>query len=177
MTGQEAFDERFGFKVRGEFRVRGWFELPLTAAALILLVVGGFFIFRRMADPYFALGASFGAVPFVLAAWALLCWWLVRIAHTGVTCRYEGDDQEFRITDQHGHTETLYYSDISGVDFRPIRYINRRLRGYVVTVRTKYRSLRYQFIATGHQRINAPEDTPFFVLEQRMPNAENKTEH
>lgn len=166
MNGREAFEERFGFKAKGEFRVRGRFELPLTVTALFFIPYGEFFIVYTMANPWFAFGGSFGALPFAMALWALLCWWIVRIAHIGVICRYEGDDNEFRITDQHKHTEIFYYPDVTSVEYQPIMYINKKIRGYKVTIHTKYRSVSYQFIASGKQPIRGPEDTPFFVLEQ-----------
>lgn len=166
MNGREAFEERFGFKAKGTFRVRGWFEIPLTAVGIISIPVGEFMIFRTMADPNFAFGGSFGALPFVMAAWALFCWWIVRIAHIGVTCYYEGNNEEFRITDQNKHTEIFYYQDITEVNYVPIKYINKRIRGFMVTIHTKYRKMTYQYIATGKQRVNDPEDTPFFLLEQ-----------
>ena len=120
MTGQQSFEERFGFMARGQFRCIGWFEKPLTVLGLLLLLVGGVLITVLFANPYFAFGGSFGALPFVLAAWFILCWWIVRIAHTGVTCRYEANDSEFRITDNRQHTEIFYYPDIMGVDYKPI---------------------------------------------------------
>lgn len=166
MTGQQSFEERFGFKARGQFRCTGWFEKPLTVLGLLLLLVGGVLITVLFANPYFALGGSFGALPFVLAAWFILCWWIVRIAHTGVTCRYEANDSEFRITDNRQHTEIFYYPDIMGVDYKPITYLTKRQRGYIVTIRTRYRSVEYRCIASGNQRIISPEDTPFFLLEQ-----------
>ena len=96
----------------------------------------------------------------------MLCWWLVRIAHSGVTCRYEGDDNEFRITDNHKHTEIFYYPDVTGIEYKPLKYLNKRQRGYTVTIKTKYRVVKYQYIANGRQHVNSPADTPFFLLEQ-----------
>lgn len=166
MTGRQAFEERFGFRVKGEFRVRGLFEIPLTGAGLLLMVLGTILLVVKMADPMFAFGGTFGALPFAIAIWVMLCWWVVRIAHSGVTCRYEGDDDEFRITDNRKHTEIFYYPDVTGIEYKPLRYLNKRQRGYIVTIHTKYRAVKYEYIATGRQRVNSPEDTPFFLLEQ-----------
>ncbi len=167
MNGREAFNERFGFKVKGEFHCQGWFEIPLTIVGLALIPGGGIPIFRFLADPSTAFGGSFASVPLALAAWALFCWWIVRIAHIGVVFRYEGDDNEFRITDNKKHTEIFYYPDVVKIDYKPITYVNKKLRGYKVTVHTKYRSVTYRYIAYGHQRINTPQDTPFFELQRQ----------
>lgn len=174
MTGREAFEERFGFRAKGEFRVRAWFEIPLTIAGIASLIIGEFIIITTMRDPYFAFGGSFGALPFVGAAWVIFCWWIVRIAHIGSVCRFTGDDNEFRITDPNGHVEIFYYPDITGIDYTPIRYITKKLRGYKVTINTKYRSVVYQYIAYGKQRILSPNDTPFYVLEQHCGLVKNE---
>lgn len=166
MNGREAFEERFGFRAKGEFRVRALFEIPLTIAALVLMAGGSAVLIIVMANPLTALGGTFGALPFAVALWIMICWWVVRIAHSGVTFRYEGDDREFRITDSRNHTEIFYYPDVTGVDYKPIKYINKKQRGYAVTIRTKYRAVKYEYIASGRQRVNSPEDTPFFLLEQ-----------
>lgn len=173
MTGREAFEERFGFRAKGEFRVRGLFEIPLTIVALLLMVGGSAVLIIVMANPETAFGGTFGALPFAVAIWVMLCWWLVRIAHSGVTCRYEGDDKEFRITDNRKHTEIFYYPDVTGVDYKPIKYLNKRQRGYIVTIHTKYRAVKYEYIASGRQRVNSPEDTPFFLLEQHCGLKQN----
>lgn len=165
MTGREAFEERFGFKARGEFRVRGWFEVPLTMVGLIMLVIGPPAILNKMADPDFAFGGTFAAVPLALLIWAVFWWWIVRIAHSGVTCRYEADEKEFRITDNKHHTVVFYYTDIVGVDYAPIKYLNRLQRGFKVTVRTKYRNVTYCYIVTKAKFELDPESTPFFILE------------
>lgn len=166
MTGRQAFEERFGFRARGEFRVCGIFEIPLTIMALLMMAGGSVVLIVVMANPETAFGGTFGALPFAIVIWVMLCWWLVRIAHSGVTCRYEGDDNEFRITDNHKHTEIFYYPDVTGIEYKPLRYLNKRQRGYTVTIKTKYRAVKYQYIANGRQRVNSPADTPFFLLEQ-----------
>ncbi|MBP0983592.1 MAG: hypothetical protein J6A19_07690 [Oscillospiraceae bacterium] len=48
MTGQEAFEERFGFKARGEFRCDGWFKIPITAIGLGILLPGAILIFKAI---------------------------------------------------------------------------------------------------------------------------------
>lgn len=166
MGGAQAFDERFGFRVKGTFRVRGYFEIPLTIVAALLYVVLGGIIVLWMAQPATAFGGTFPAVPLFIAVWTIFCWWLVRIAHSGVTCSYEGNDDEFCITDFRHHTEIFYYPDVEEVEYKPMKYLNDRLRGYYVTIRTKYRTVSYEFIALGRQPLRSPEDTPFYELER-----------
>lgn len=167
MTGEQSFEERFGFKAKGEFRCKGWFEIPLTVFGLAIIVPGGLAIFQFLADPFKTFGGGLPAVPFALAVWALFCWWIVRIAHTGVTYRYDADEKEYRITDPKRNVVTFYYADIVSVDYKPLYYIHRKLRGYRVTINTKYRAFSYNYIFSNRKVHTKPEDTPFFIIEQR----------
>lgn len=169
MTGREAFEERFGFKARGEFRVRGWFEVPLTMVGLIMLVIGPPAILNKMADPDFAFGGTFAAVPLALLIWAVFWWWIVRIAHSGVTCRYEADEKEFRITSvgKKPKREVLYYTDVTAVEYKPLHHLNRRLRGYRVTITTKYRKIVYDYVFGRKKLFTEPKDTPFRIIEEQ----------
>lgn len=63
MTGRQAFEERFGFRARGEFRVCGIFEIPLTVMALLLMAGGSVALIVVMANPETAFGGTFGALP------------------------------------------------------------------------------------------------------------------
>ena len=165
MNMESFVEERFGFRARGEFRCRGWFEVPLTALALAILLPGAFGIFSFLY--YNTMGGGFTAIPLFIAVWGVFCWWLVRIAHTGVTYRYEADDKEFRIYEPKNHTEILYYNDVTAVNYDPLFYLNTKLRGYKVTITTKYRTLTYSYIFNGNRLYKKPEGTPFFILEER----------
>lgn len=167
MTGQEAFEERFGFKAKGEFRCIAWFEIPLTVVGLAILVPIGIIIFRFLVDPYTTFGGGLTAVPVALAVWAIFCWWIVRIGHTGVTYRYEADDKEFRIFEPGNRSEVFYYSDVMSADYQPIYYLNRKIRGYKVTITTRYRTKTYKYIFSNNKLNKDPEGSPFFILEQR----------
>lgn len=158
-------EERFGFRAKGEYRCKGWFELPLTVLALVILLPGALGIFNFLY--YRTMGGGFAAIPLLIAVWGMLCWWLVRIAHSGVTYRYEADDKEFRIYEPKNHTEILYYNDVTGVKYDPLYYLNGKIRGYKVTISTKYRALSYNYIFNGHKLFTNPEGTPFFIIEER----------
>ena len=165
MNGQQYVEERFGFKAKGEFRCKGWFEVPLTVVGLALVIPGALGIFDFLFNHTF--GGGRPAIPFVIVAWAMFCWWIVRIAHTGVTYRYEADDKEFRIYEPKGHTEILYYPDITSVGYDPMYYLNGKVRGYVVTITTKYRILTYSYIFSGNRLYKTPEGSPFYIIEER----------
>lgn len=176
MTGQEAFEERFGFKARGEFRCDGWFKIPITAIGLGILLPGAILIFKFLADPYTTFGGGLTVVPLALAVWGIFCWWIVRIAHTGVTYRYEADEKEFRIINPDKHSDVFYYPDVVSVDYKPIYYINRKIRGYRVTITTKYLSKKYDYIFSDNRLIKTPQGSPFFILEQRSGLADGYVE-
>ena len=172
MTGQEAFEERFGFKARGEFRCTGWFEIPMTILGIILAIPGLFFVLFLF--NYQLLG-FLGILVFV-PVWAILCWWLIRIGHIGVTYHYEADEKEFRIINPDKHSDVFYYPDVVSVDYKPIYYINRKIRGYRVTVTTKYLSKKYDYIFSDNRLIKTPQGSPFFILEQRSGLADGYVE-
>lgn len=176
MTGQEAFEERFGFKARGEFRCRAFFEIPLTVIGLGILIPVSVLIIKFLTDPYTTFGGGLTAVPLALAVWGIFCWWIVRIAHTGVTYRYEADEKEFRIITPDKHSDVFYYPDVVSVDYKPIYYINRKIRGYRVTVTTKYLSKKYDYIFSDNRLIKTPQGSPFFILEQRSGLADGYVE-
>lgn len=162
MTGEQDFEERFGFKARGEFRCQGWFEIPVTILGL-LMIIPGYFVAKYLMS--YALLGVLGLLVFI-PVWGIIMWWIVRVGHTGVTYRYEADDNEFRITAPK-NTETLYYKDIAAVNYKPKYFLNRKIRGYKVTISTRYRSLVYKYIFPGGKVNQSPENTPFFILEKR----------
>ena len=168
MTGEQSFEERFGFRARGEFRCRVWYEIPLTILGLVMFVAGilaAIVVFSRIPGVDIITGAM--AMAVIVPVWGLVCWWFVWTGQTGAAYSYDADEKEFRITDPKKHTETLYYSDIIRVDYKPVRFINLRIRGYKVTVTTKYRILTYDFLFSGDRSGISAENTPFYILERR----------
>ena len=99
--------------------------------------------------------------------WAGICVFIIGAIHTGVTYKYFADDNEFKITDNHKHTEYLFYSDIVSVEYSPIKLFSRIPRGFHVTITTEYRTIEYDYLFFGHFRSTSPEDTPFYLLEKR----------
>lgn len=167
MTGEQANEERFGFKARGQFRCISPYEKPMTILILAIGLVVEILVIIWMANPATALGGTFGALPFAAALIAMAIWWFVRIAHLGRVYLYEADENEFRIIRPDKSVDTYYYTDMDGIDYKPIHYVNRKHRGFAVTVRTKYRATKYNYIFSTNKLFRSEGDTPFRILERR----------
>lgn len=167
MTGNQAFEQRFGFRAKGEFRCSFPFEAPLAAVAAAILVWGEIYFLLN----YQVLAFSWKnliAPLIVMIVWGFFWLWMVRIAYSGMTCRYEADDKEFRINKPFNKLDIFYYADIESVKYKPIKYlVGGRLRGYRVKVNTRYREYNYKYIFSRNKLKTAPEDSPFHIIEER----------
>lgn len=167
MNGEQANEERFGFKAKGQFRCISPFEKGMTVASLVLGLLVEVVVVLWMANPNTAYGGTFGAVPFAIAIIAGITWWFVRIAHSGRTYYYEADDSEFRIIRPNKSVDTYYYTDMDSIDYKPIHYINGKHRGYLVTVRTKYCETKYSYIFSKNKLFKSESGTPFSILARK----------
>ena len=165
MTGEQAFEQRFGVRAKGEFRCSFPFEAVFSSIAAGFLVIGELSFFMR----YYDLSMRFKNLltPMVIMIVLGVFWlWMVRISLTGMTCRYEADDKEFRITTPFNRNEVFYYADVESVTYKPIKYLTVRIRGYRVTIKSRYRAYNYKYIFSKNKLKTAPEDSPFHIIEE-----------
>lgn len=158
---------RFSYARSGEFRCRCKIETLLTIIFLALILVGDgllLLLANRLGVDFEEYGELLFDACFI---WAGICVFIIGAIHTGVTYKYFADDNEFKITDNHKHTEYLFYSDIVSVEYSPIKLFSRIPRGFHVTITTEYRTIEYDYLFFGHFRSTSPEDTPFYLLEKR----------
>ena len=158
---------RFSYARSGEFRCRCKIETLLTIIFLALILVGDgllLLLANRLGVDFEEYGELLFDACFI---WAGICLFIIGAIHTGVTYKYFADDNEFKITDNHKHTEYLFYSDIVSVEYSPIKLFSRIPRGFHVTITTEYRTIEYDYLFFGHFRSTSPEDTPFYLLEKR----------
>lgn len=166
MTGDQAFEQRFGFRAMGEFRCSFPFETGFSAIVWGFLLLGELSFLMR----YYELSFRFNNLltPMVIMmVWGFFWLWMVRISFTGMTCRYEADDKEFRITAPFNRNEVFYYADVEAVSYKPIKYLTGRVRGYRVTIKSRYRAYNYKYIFSKNKLKTAPEDSPFHIIEER----------
>ena len=159
---------RFSYTRTGEFRVRCKAETSLTIF-FILLIPAGIILVAFLTNDYLKEVPQLGELlSYVYSFWGTLCMFIIGAIRAGVTCKYYADQNEFKITDNHKHTEYLFYSDIVSVDYDPIKLFSCVPRGFRVTITTEYRTIVYDYLFFGNFGSSSPEDTPFHLLETRV---------
>mgnify|MGYP004501637999 CR=1 FL=1 len=159
---------RFSYTRTGEFRVRCKAETSLTIF-FILLIPAGIILVAFLTNDYLKEVPQLGELlSYVYSFWGTLCLFIIGAIRAGVTCKYYADQNEFKITDNHKHTEYLFYSDIVSVDYDPIKLFSCVPRGFRVTITTEYRTIVYDYLFFGNFGSSSPEDTPFHLLETRV---------
>lgn len=159
---------RFSYTRTGEFRVRCKAETSLTIF-FILLIPAGIILVAFLTNDYLKEVPQLGELlSYVYSLWGTLCLFIIGAIRAGVTCKYYADQNEFKITDNHKHTEYLFYSDIVSVDYDPIKLFSCVPRGFRVTITTEYRTIVYDYLFFGNFGSSSPEDTPFHLLETRV---------
>lgn len=159
---------RFSYTRTGEFRVRCKAETSLTIF-FILLIPAGIILAAFLTNDYLKEVPQLGELlSYVYSFWGTLCLFIIGAIRAGVTCKYYADQNEFKITDNHKHTEYLFYSDIVSVDYDPIKLFSCVPRGFRVTITTEYRTIVYDYLFFGNFGSSSPEDTPFHLLEARV---------
>ena len=159
---------RFSYTRTGEFRVRCKAETSLTIF-FILLIPAGIILAAFLTNDYLKEVPQLGELlSYVYSFWGTLCLFIIGAIRAGVTCKYYADQNEFKITDNHKHTEYLFYSDIVSVDYDPIKLFSCVPRGFRVTITTEYRTIVYDYLFFGNFGSSSPEDTPFHLLETRV---------
>lgn len=161
-------DGRFSYTKTGEFRVRCKAETPLTIIFLSLIPAGDFLILMLTKFIPAEMAELVGELlQYMLYFWSGLWFFIVVAIRAGVTCKYYADQNEFKITDNHKHTEYLFYADIVNIEYTPIKLFSKIPRGFRVKITTEYRTIVYDYLFFGNFGSTSPEDTPFHMLEQR----------
>ncbi len=166
MTGNQAFEQRFGFRAKGEFRCSFPFEAVISSIAAGFLVIGELSFLLNYTWLVFRTNNMITPMV-IMIVWGFFWLWMVRISLTGMTCRYEADEKEFRITAPFNRNDVFYYADIESVSYKPIRYPTGRIRGYRVTIKSRYRAYQYKYIFSKNKLKTAPEYSPFHIIEER----------
>lgn len=89
-------------------------------------------------------------------------------ARTGKRCEYEADDEKLTICRPNKPEECYYYAETKYVEITPFHmlWINC---GYKVKIETKYQTIIRYFAFDGPNDKTLPQDTPFAILGERIP--------
>lgn len=174
MTAQE---ERFGFQAQGKFTCASGITNPMLIVLAALWVLGIAFLvtdnpaavslFGRWMDP----AASMARVlitAVLLVIWTGFAIGAAAILLHGVDYFYEADDEVFVVYRAQSKgtrelVETFYYRDVLEVSY----YESLFHRGFLVEIRTTYRTVKYRLVFTKLMTDHSTEGTPFYILEQR----------
>lgn len=174
MTAQE---ERFGFREQGKFTCASGISNPMLIALSAVWAFGITFlvtdnpaavsVFGRWMDPA-ASTARLLSVVTLGAVWTFFAAWGAVILLHGADYYYEADDEVFVIyrAQAKGRREivdTFYYRDVLEVSY----YESLFHMGYLVEIRTPYRTSKYRLVFTKMMTDRSTEGTPFYTLEQR----------
>lgn len=172
-----AQEERFGFQAQGKFTcATGISNIMLIVLAVawilgvVLLVTDNPVIvpiFGRWLDISASTGRLLATVA-LLAVWTALAAGGATVLLHGSDYYYEADDEVFLIYralsgGRRELMETFYYHDVLEVSY----YNSMFHMGYLVEVRTTYRTVKYRLVFTKMMTDRSTEGTPFYILEQR----------
>lgn len=171
-----SYEERFGFKAKGIFNCRNKKEPILVAVVVAVTVALWFEAYLYIVDPQASMLLYVLALFMVSAVFFCIGGGAVRVVLAGNRFFYEADEKEFRIYKERGGNkiliETFYFVDVVGVEYQKMV----PFRGYLVTVSTKYRQYKYQYLFRGVKSTRDTEHCPFSILEQRRPADSEESE-
>lgn len=164
----------YGIIARGEMRCRRKGE-SLRAFAVILAILlcqaAALAVLANNVATSDIIELPFQGLEFLLLTEGafMIGWGVVRMICDGRPYTYEADEKEFRITSvgKKPKREVLYYTDVAAVEYKPLHHLNRRLRGYRVTITTKYRKIVYDYVFGRKKLFTEPKDTPFRIIEEQ----------
>lgn len=94
-------------------------------------------------------------------------------AKSGNPCEYEADDEMFIIRRRGMQEECFYYSQTQSVRIEPFSMVFISC-GYKVTIETDFKTAIFYYAFGGPHDKTLPEDTPFALLGERIPQSDNK---
>ncbi|MGN1111538.1 MAG: hypothetical protein ACI4QY_07770, partial [Oscillospiraceae bacterium] len=165
---------------RFAFSETGYYKAPYKSEALIIGITMGVVIalavlitlfmanimkdnLRSDSSDFMVMGAM--AVGWI-AAMAVLFGFggvLSKMVRGGYKCKYIADSERF-ITDEGGHSRTIYYRDVLAVNFSPRTFFGKA-RGYDITVKLRNAVEIYALVSDG---FISEKSTPFRIITEQV---------
>lgn len=147
-----------------------WWVLPFTLVELAGFGAAMPFIISIIKSRSFM-----GLVAFlILAVFSFFAQLFFISAKSGKPCEYEADDEKFIIRRSGMQEECFYYSQTHSVRIKPFSMVFISC-GYKVTIETDFKTAIFYYAFGGPHDKTLPEDTPFALLGERIPQRDNKT--
>lgn len=156
-------------ETREPVRSRGTFYCAYDTELAVFLFISGLLLFgivfvfsrfRLVAGLDTVLGyveiGIYGFEIIILGVWAFL--------NIGRECEYEALETEFIIRGPGRKQEIFYYSDIRNIEFDIMRRLGPGGGGYLVTITTGVRKIKYRYIFGENKVLTGISGTPFYYL-------------
>ncbi len=173
-TSYSTNEDRFGFTRKGTFHCRLKNEkvvlLAIIAASAIVELI---LVLYTLSEPIFgrSLTSTFWDYVIILCCVAvpIVCITMFRIAKSGEEYRFTANEEKMLITcAKHDLRTDVYYANVAGVDYFPIKSMSGNFRGYTVTImcRDGY-NFKFDFLFPQNMQIKSKDMTPFVIIEER----------
>lgn len=173
-TSYSVNDDRFGFSRKGTFHCRLKNEITV-----IIIIIAASLLFAFILLLYLLKTQLFGGgltaalwdyvVILLLIATPIACITLIRVARSGEEYRFTANEEKMLITcAKHDIRADIYYANVAGVDYFPIKNMSGNLIGYTVTMlcRDGY-NFKFDFLFPQNMQIKSKDMTPFVIIEER----------
>ena len=165
---------------RFAFSETGYYKAPYKSEALIIGIIMGVVIalavlitlfmanimkdnLRSDSSDFMVMGAM--ALGWIAAIAVLfgIGGVLSKMVRGGYKCKYIADSERF-ITDEGGHSRTIYYRDVLAMNFSPRTFFNKA-RGYDITVKLRNAVEVYALVSDG---FISEKSTPFRIITEQV---------
>lgn len=175
MTEQYADSSAGRLLERGTLYLQAKNEFIKSFIIMAVVMIGSVVLFKIISnsmgdEPREAVGDVMELISLWLEGAFYIGWTIIIIIRTGKGYQYEVFEKEFHIhrEGRKPYQDVIYYCDVLSVRYEPMYFLfDKRVRGYEVTVVTKYRSIVFKYVFGNNKVFNQAKDTPFRIIEER----------
>ena len=160
----EIANGRFNQKTTGSFRaVPDNVVLRIVVTIVVFAAIIGMLLVVSENTVNSVVALVFDLSVLVLV---ILCVPVIRMQYAGDEWTYTITDKQFSLIKK-GCARNYKYADVEGASYVYLLHpITRKKIGYTVTVKTKYRSDKYNYLSSFRGETLTPQKTPFYVLNE-----------
>lgn len=175
MTEQYAEKSAGRLLERGTLYLQAKNEFIKSFIIMAVVMIGSVVLFKMISnsmgdEPREAVGDAMELISLGLEGAFYIGRTIIIIIRTGKGYQYEVYEKEFHIhrEGRKPYQDVIYYCDVLSVQYEPMYFLfDKRVRGYEVTVITKYRRIVFKYVFGENKVYTQPEDTPFRIIEEQ----------